>query len=221
MVQPQPDFESFYAKLRDEYLPGKPLWVTETGEGSCGGDTWAAQFVDSFRLLDRFGSLAQKGVRTIMQNTLASSDYGLLDEDTLDPRPNYWAALLWKRLMGTRALDPGVPATENLRVYAQCMNSSSGGVALVIVNLDKTSEASLKLPISAERYTLSSPDLFSATVLLNGKELKVGSDGTVPSIEAQSSNPGTIRLAPLTITFLALPSAGNSSSSKDHPPSVN
>jgi len=26
-----------------------------------------------------------------MHNTLAASDYGLLDEKTLMPRPNYWA----------------------------------------------------------------------------------------------------------------------------------
>src|SRR5205814_3710911 len=50
---------NFYAKERDAYLPGKNLWLTETGEGSCGGDTWAAQFADSFRLLDQFGALAQ------------------------------------------------------------------------------------------------------------------------------------------------------------------
>ena len=46
---------NFYAKERDAYLPGKNLWLTETGEGSCGGDTWAAEFADSFRLLDQFG----------------------------------------------------------------------------------------------------------------------------------------------------------------------
>ncbi len=115
--------ESFYAGKRDKYLPGKPLWLTETGEASCGGDTWAAEFADSFRLLDQFGSLAQRGVRTIMYNTLASSDYGLLDEETFDPRPNYWAALLWKRLMGTRSLEPGIGPAKNLRVYAQCMRN--------------------------------------------------------------------------------------------------
>lgn len=28
--------EEFYAKLRDKYLPGKDIWLTETGEASCG-----------------------------------------------------------------------------------------------------------------------------------------------------------------------------------------
>ena len=128
------------------YLPGKNLWLTETGEASCGGDTWASEFADSFRLLDQLGSLAQKSVKTVMFNTLASSDYGLLDEQSLDPRPNYWAALFWTRTRGPRALDPGVAPVETLRVYAECMNGSPGGVTLLVLNTGNSSEASLKLP---------------------------------------------------------------------------
>lgn len=33
--------EDFYAKLRDTYAPGKPIWLTETGQTACGGDCWA------------------------------------------------------------------------------------------------------------------------------------------------------------------------------------
>ena len=201
--------EAFYAELRDKYLPGRALWLTETGEGSCGGDTWAAQFADSFRLLDQFGSLAQKGVKTIMYNTLASSDYGLLDEETLEPRPNYWAALLWKRMMGTRVLDPGVKASDGLRVYAQCMTGQGSGVALLVLNVDKRSEAALRIPVAGERYTLSSADLFSSMTLLNGKPLKASADGTLPAINGEPTPAGTIKLAPLTITFLRIPSASN------------
>jgi len=79
----------------------------------------------------------------------------------------------------------------------------------MILNMDKTSDALLKLPVGGERYTLSSTDIFSQTVLLNGKELKVGSDGTVPSIHGEASKPGTTKFQPLTITFVEMPSAGN------------
>ena len=201
--------QTFYAKLRDTYLPGKDLWVTESGEAACGGDTWAAEFVDSFRLLDQLGSLAQKSVKSVMYNTLASSDYGLLDEATLDPRPNYWAVLLWKRTMGTRALDPGSPPAPNVRVYAQCMRDTSGGVTLLVLNMNKSGEHSLDVPVSGQRYTLSSPDLLSKTVLLNGAELKTAADGSVPGTPGQAFKAGTLRLAPLTITFLTMPSANN------------
>lgn len=200
---------NFYAKERDTYLPGKNLWLTETGEGSCGGDTWAAQFADSFRLLDQLGSLAQRSVKIIMYNTLASSDYGLLDEETLEPRPNYWAVLLWKRTMGTRSLDPGLGPIKNVRIYAQCMKDSSGGVTLLVLNMDRASEALLKFPIAGKRYSLSSPDLFSQSVLLNGRKLKADPDGTVPAIEGEASKPGTTSFPPLSITFVEMPSAGN------------
>ncbi len=39
-------------------------------------------------------------MQVVMHNTLARSEYALLDHDTYNPRPNYWAALLWNKLMG-------------------------------------------------------------------------------------------------------------------------
>ena len=203
--------EAFYAKLRDTYLPGKDLWLTETGEAACGGDPWAADFIDSFRYLDQLGTLAQKGVKTVMQNTLASSDYGLLDEETLEPRPNYWAALLWKRTMGSRVLDPGIRPTATLRVFAQCMKNSKGGVSVLAMNLDRRSAQSLEVPLAAERYTLSAPELLSRTVSLNGEVLKAAEDGTPPAIQGQPMEAGRLALPPLTITFVTMPGAKNPS----------
>ena len=203
--------EEFYARLRDAYLPGKPLWLTETGEAGCGGDPWASEFLDSFRFMDQLGSLAQKGVKTVMVNTLASSDYGMLDEESLDPRPNYWAALLWKRTMGTRVLDPGPPPNASTRLYAQCAKEANGGVALLILNLDSTSELTLQLPLAGERYSLSAPDVLSKTVSLNGKELKAAPDGTLPRIAGSRFKSGTMNFAPLTITFIEFPNAKDAS----------
>lgn len=201
--------ESFYAKLRDEYLPGKDLWLTETGEASCGGDTWAAQFIDSFRLLDQFGNLAQKSVKAIMYNTLASSDYGWIDEDTLEPRANYWSALLWKRTMGTRSLDPGIEPVAGTRIYAQCMKGAKGGVSLLVLNVDKNTSSSLVLPVSGTRYTLSSPNLLSNTVMLNGSELKLDADGAVPEYKGEKIKAGVTNFLPTTITVITLPTAEN------------
>ena len=39
----------FYAALRDRFEPGRPLWLTETGESACGGNPWASTFADTFR----------------------------------------------------------------------------------------------------------------------------------------------------------------------------
>lgn len=201
--------EEYYAKLRDTYLVGKPLWLTETGEAACGGDPWASEFLDSFRFMDQLGSLAQKSVKTVMVNTLVSSDYGLLDETTLDPRPNFWAALLWKRTMGTRVLDPGASPNLSTRVYAQCAKESKGGVTLLILNPDSTAEQTLQTPLAAERYTLSASDVLSKSISLNGVALRIAQDGTLPKIMGAPIKAGAARFAPLTITFIVLPNANN------------
>src|SRR5207237_9558556 len=95
---------AFYADLRDGFEPGKSLWITETADAACGGNPWASTLLDTFRYLVQHASLEQRGVKVIMHNTLAASDYGLLDEQTFEPRPNYWAALLWRKLMHTTEL---------------------------------------------------------------------------------------------------------------------
>jgi hypothetical protein len=205
--------EAFYAGLRDQYLPGKPLWLTETGETACGGDPLAAQFVDTFRFLNQLGTLAQRGVQVVMRNTLASSDYGLLDEQTLAPRPDYWAARLWRRLMGSTVLDPGSQADASLRLYAQCLPNRKGGVALLALNIDPHAPRILSLPAAlngtADRYMLTAPDLTSATILLNGADLYANPDGSLPALRAEHVHAGDLTLPPLTVTFLAIPQARN------------
>ena len=201
--------EEFYAKLRDKYMPGKPMWLNETAEAACGGDQFAGQFADTFRYLNQLGTLAQKGVKVVMHNTLASSDYGLLDEDTLDPRPDYWAALLWKRTMGDVVLDPGSPRSDSLRIYAHCSKDGKGGVSLVALNTDAQRDQMLTLPQAAESYTLTALELTSTKVLLNGTELQPEPDGSIGALKPDHLKAGPAHLAPASVTFLVFPSARN------------
>lgn len=202
---------AFYAGMRDRFLPGKPLWITETAQAACGGDVWASTFLDSFRYLDQLGRLARQGVQVIAHNTLASSDYGLLDEDTLTPRPNYWAALLWRKLMGTAVLDPGSSPAPGLHLYAHCLRGIAGGVAVLAINTDRSAAASLDVPVGAERYTLTAQNLEDARVRLNGVELQLGTGDALPQLAGVSAASGSISFAPASITFLAIPNAGNGS----------
>jgi hypothetical protein len=202
-----------YRMLRDEFEPGKPIWLTETAEAACGGNPWANTFLDSFRYLDQLGRLARQGVQTVMHNTLAASDYSLLDEtNDFAPKPNYWAALLWRRLMGTTVLDPGVPAQEGLHLYAHCLRGAPGGVALLAINTDSARPRTLAIPLAGERYTLSSPssDLQDKRVQLNGTTLALGGNNELPPLAGAPTAAGTLALAPATITFVALPNAGSS-----------
>lgn len=202
---------AFYGGLRERFEPGKPVWVTEIADAACGGNPWAVTFLDSFRFLDQAARLAKRGVSAIFHNTLAASEYGLLDErGGFAPRPNYWAALLWRRLMGTTVLDAG-PSRPGLHLYAHCLRGRPGGVALLAINLSRTEAASVALPAPAERYTLASAgaEVQSARVRLNGDELALGTNDDLPRLAGVRVPPGPVDLAPATITFLAVADAGN------------
>ena len=201
--------EEFYAGLRDKYLPAKSMWLDETAEAACGGDRIAAQFVDTFRFVNQLGTLAQKGVKVVMHNTLAASDYGLLDENTLEPRPDYWAGVLWKRLMGSTVLNPEAQADPSVRVYAQCMRGVPGGVAIVAMNTDAKAKHSIGIGAPVEKYTLTSDSLTSNAVSLNGTLLKANADGSLPALNNQHVGAGMIELDPASIVFFAVPSAKN------------
>ncbi len=201
----------FYSGVRDKFEPGKPLWLTETAQTACGGDRWASTFLDSFRYLDQLGTLAKLGVQIQMHNTLAASDYGLLDEKTYEPRPNYWAALLWRKLMGTTVLEPGPSPTSNLHLYAQCLRNHPGGVTLLVINADQNMPQSFGVPTASERYTLTAEDLQDRSVKLNGVELQLGAGDTLPELRGKATRSGQVEFALASITFLAIPKAHNAS----------
>jgi len=200
---------TFYRLLRDRFEPGKPIWLTETAEAACGGNRWAATFLDTFRYLDQLGRLARAGVQIVMHNTLAASDYGMLDERTLAPRPNYWGALLWRRLMGTGVLDSGAPGEPALHVHADCQRGTPGGVTLLVINTDRDAAHALRLAAPSERFTLDATRLRDATIRLNGRALALGASDDSPPMAGDRTEAGAVTFAPASVTFLAMPAAGN------------
>ena len=201
--------EEYYAAMRDRFEPEKPVWLTETAEAACGGDRFASTFLDSFRYLNQLGALARTGVRVHMHNTLAASDYGLLDERTYEPRPNYWAALLWHKLMGATVLDPGTSPSAKLHLYAHCLPDHRGGVSLLAINTDAEKATSIELSADSELYTLSARDPRDEQVLLNGAELKLGQNDSLPELKGVNTPAGKVSILPASITFVAIPAAKN------------
>ncbi len=205
----RPDLSNnFYVKLRDRYEAGKPVWVTEIADAACGGNPWAATFLDSFRYTDTLGRLAKQGVAVLFHNTLASSEYGLIEASTFKPRPNYWAALLWRRIMGRSVLDAGA-SREGLHIYAHCLRGEPGGVALLAINNSRSTTTTLAVPSASDRFTLSADQLQSGDVKLNGTVLTLGSNDALPPILGSKERAGTVSFVPATITFLAITTASN------------
>lgn len=193
-----------FSKFRDVYCPGAEMWVTESGDAGGGGDTWASTYLDVLRTLNELGEFSNVTNGVIFHNTLASSDYGFLQHSTFMPRPNYFAALLWTRLMGTTVYETGEQIREGAHVFAHSRKDGKEGVCYLIINNSTTDETLVELPKEAVRYTLSAESLRSGVMQLNGKDLLLGENDTLPELDGVQQPAGSLSLAPATCTFLVL-----------------
>lgn len=197
----------YYKGLRDKYNPGKPVWITETAEAAAGGDPFSATYLDCFRYLYQLGSLAKKDIKVIMHNTLAASEYSLIDQDTHLPKPNYWAALLWSKLMGTKVFEAGNGA-PGVYLFAHNMKGHEGGITLLVININKTA-VNINIPTDAQQYTLTSKEIQGKTIMLNGQELKLSANDDLPEIMVKTIKSKTIELPATSISFITFSDSGN------------
>ncbi len=201
------------ARQAAAFAPGAETWLDETGNAQCGGEPGVSdRFVGSLWWVDELGLAARHGQRVVVRQTLAGSNYGLVDDDHLAPNPDYWASVLWKRLMGTTVL--GVQASGEdayVRAYAQCTPGQSGSVSLVAVNLHPDRPARIRVDGAdahgARLYRMTAPSLTGTEADLNGKALRF--DGDLPPIEpAEDGAPGGfVELPAASYAFVVLPEA--------------
>jgi len=185
-----PNLTAYQSVIARSPQKGLRLWMTETGAAWGGGiDTVGPSFADGFWFLDQLGSLAVHSLIAQHRHALVGS-WGpcfIGPAPEYNPRPDFFTAVLWKRLIGEGVLRATKLQTqaknENLRVYAHCHKSR--GVVLVVVNLgDELYTLGLKfdhggaLPLQAEQYWLSAPgnNISSTTAMLNGHELKISTN---------------------------------------------
>ena len=192
-----------YTSKRDKYVPNGEIWVTESGDAGCGGNTWASTYADVPRTLNELGEFSTITRGVIFHNTLASSDYGYLKHGSFEPRPNFFAVLLWKQLMGDTVYDSGIANSEGAHVYVHSRKDGKEGKCFLVINTSSTEETVVELPSDAEIYTLSgNGKLRSRTMLLNGKELKLGENNELPEMTGVSVKASSLTLAPATCTFI-------------------
>lgn len=198
--------KAYYEDLRDRTAPGAPMWITEIAQAACGGDRWAATYRDVVRYVDTLGRLSTGDGDVVFHNTLAASDYALIDEDGLEPRPSYWAAVLWARLMGSQVLAADdTSSVENLSLYARCRAGDETGVAYAVINAstDQTRTVATRSG-TAEVYLLTSDDLDDMAIALNGVGLVANDDGTLPDLGAERVD-GPIEVPPASVAFVVDP----------------
>ncbi len=126
-------------------------------------------------IADSIGQMATHGVAIANQWDLANgraangTDYGLLDADTFDPNPSYYALMLWSRF-GDELLEVQSPfdPAQTLSLYAG--RRSDGTLTLLAIN--KTAqplEATFGLPEGSWQVSatiISADDLLAETVSL-------------------------------------------------------
>ena len=193
-----------YAPKRDRYVPGGQMWVTESGDAGCGGNTWASTYVYVTRTLNELGEFSTVTSGVIFHNTLASSDYGFLKHGTFEPRPNYFAVLLWNRLMGKTCYATGEEIREGAHVYCHSRKDGKEGKAYLVINNSWTETTTVELPGEAEVYALTgTTGMRSRTMCLNGKELVLGENDTLPELTGVSLS-GKVEIAPGGCTFIVI-----------------
>jgi len=195
-----------FAPFRDKYCPGGEMWVTESGDAGGGGDTWASTYTDVLRTLNELGDFATVTDGVIFHNTLASSDYGFLQHGTFEPRPNYFAVLLWTRLMGTTVYATGEPIREGAHVFAHSRKDGKDGLVYLVINTSETETTTVELPTDATVYTLNGKngDKRASVMTLNGRDLVLGENDELPDLSGAAAPAGKLELAPITCTFIVL-----------------
>ena len=172
-------------------------WASGASDGICNG------FMSSFWYLDTLGHLASTGHGAHCRQALVGGNYSLLDQlADFQPNPDYWAALLFRRLvtgsssavmLNVLQATPGVVDFDpRLRTYLACTPPSSpyytpGAMTLIWINTDDSRTLSARLRNASTfkphepfyfglprwDFVLTSSHLRSRTVQLNGQILRL------------------------------------------------
>ena len=227
--------------------PRAKLVLSETataGDGGC--HNLSNSFAAGFYWLDTLGSVAREGYWQVYRQDLVGfsginggSSYALLGDPgwvgapsgALEPNPDYFSTLLWKRLMGRAVLNTTTAtATTNatFRAYAACLapvgagigvGAGGAGVAVAYINpgsadVDANFDAVMAPPgARAELYVLTSggggaDHLDSRSVRLNGgAALRPTSSLPPVTVPLTSSANASILLPRLSYGFVVLPDA--------------
>jgi len=201
--------------LRDQHQPRAPVWLGETSTVAAGGQIgYSDRFIASFYHLNELGELGRLGIGVLVRQTLQGSNYGLLDALTTHPEPDYWATLLWERLMGTRQLDvKALAGPATLKLFAACTPAGRrGGVTLLALNLSRTERETLRLRGSggkrARAFVVTAPDLDGTELLLNGRRLRTDEHGRITTdLSPEPVRARTLNVPPASYAFVREPRA--------------
>lgn len=205
--------------------PGVPLWLGEGALSALSGqDGLTDRFEDTLWYIVRLGALAANGHSVYNRQTLIGGYYSMFDHHTLRPHPDWWAAVLHKRLMGTQVLSAS-SSDSGVFAFVHCSkgDAPSGAVTMALVNIGD-SERSISFSgvgssSSQDEYCLTSDKLNSNSVQLNGgAKLEMADDGSIPELLPRRSSSGAFVLPGHSACFVTLRNAAHAACSSGPSP---
>lgn len=199
-------------KILRRHAPGKKIWLGETSAAwNSGAKSLSNAFIAGFLWLDKLGMAARYDVQVVLRQDFYGNNYGLIDLNTLDPNPDYWLSILYKKLVGTKVLDAVIMEPKgHVRVYAHCTNRKRtgyppGSVTVFALNVFTDKNVSLLFPQFDDEMVhvyhlqpVGPQGLKSKLVALNGVPLKLTSTFELPPFIPKHQKP------PIVIPRLAL-----------------
>jgi len=187
----------------------KPLWQGETSSAYGGGAHGLSnRFVAGYNWLDKLGMSATFGHQVLIRQSFYHGCYALIGED-LEPFPDFWLSVLFKRLVGPTVLKMNISNRgRSVRLYTHCAAQKEGYVTLFGFNMmEKPVSISIEKTSKIDAYVLTPKggNVTSDAVLLNGTPLNLVDNKSMPNLKPETIVGKVISLPPRAIAFWVLP----------------
>jgi|EP00505_MAST-04D_sp_SCG-Rhode-Island_P002361 heparanase len=129
---------SSISRLLTKYLVSVELWMGEMSLVSCGGAiNITDSFAGTFWYLDELAHLAVQGHSVVFRQTLVGSRYGLIEQSSLKPLPDYWGNRLFRSLVGQKVLGIQINHSQGnfLRAYAFASALNESKIVVLVLNV--------------------------------------------------------------------------------------
>lgn len=158
-----------------------PMWLSETSSSYGGGAPGLSNtYAGSPLWIDKLGLSAKYNITTVIRQSLYGGNYSLIS-DKLEPLPDWWVSILYKKLVGNKVLHINCKCSRYQRIYAHCANkqytNDSSAITIFAINL-KLDKIKFLLNGTAfhgnnldiDEYIISAPsnNRRTKTILLNG-----------------------------------------------------
>ncbi|XP_027840651.2 heparanase-like isoform X2 [Aphis gossypii] len=169
-----------------------PMWLSETSTAFGGGArNISDRFVAGFLFLDKLGYSASEGLQVVIRQSFFNGHYAMVGPD-LNPNAVWWVSVFYKEFVSNKVLKLAtINNFGNVRLYAHCTPEKSlvSRVPAVTVFGMNLHNYSVNISIQGYKstpkitifmYALTSDDLQSRTIKLNGKDLNLLFNGDLP-----------------------------------------